>query len=1196
MTARVITFYSYKGGVGRTMALVAVGAQLARWGRRVLLIDFDLEAPGLDPYCVDGTATHPGGVLDLLTGDAVDWRRLVRPAHNRPELEGRLHVLSAGDTASPSFSRRLQAFDWPRQFREHDLGRRLLAWRDEWAAAYDVVLLDSRTGLTDIGDVCTALLPDSLVCLFTGNQQSLDGVVAAAERARAVRANIPEPLPHLPVVPVLARWDNDADGGAREHWAREVPRKVAPLMHGWLSPDTDPKDVLTALRLPYRARFSLGEPIVTLTEPADDPLSLASPLRNLAALLAHHLTGVDELIRSPRDYAARADRRRDTRAIRLLHAPADAAYAATLRDALQQRQVELSEAGVPVVLWPADRRATYALLAQLDAPGVSSCQVLVREGAADTAALSEVAPGWARLPNLPLADLAAHLAGQAAPAIARPTDPRARYLALVAERHEHLLPFFPGASDHFLAEVFVELELDPVARERDALHLLDRQPRRLPDLLAHSVAAGRPGRHLVIGDPGAGKTTLLRHLCRTLAVAADGPLPAMLSLSRHAGSHADPLDLAAADLGDPALAAVLRAAADRPGGLYLLLDGLDEVDPAAFEATRAWINRVATGLPHAVVVVTSRPVAVSERGLGKDWTPVRVRGLSRPQQRTLLDKLLGPDDAAALREELDRRPRLADLGESPLLLTLLALVGREALARGGALPPARTGLYKETVDLLLRRGHCPEPRGMKDVRAARRVLRALSLRLHDTGGEAWSQAELEDHLRDLRREDAALAEDLSATWGSLDAFLRDVGHHSGVLGPHDPGDAPWRYLHRSLREYLVAEELAERGREAVDGWVERWKEAVADDAAFEPGRKLGFSKLGSRKPPNPARWGEVVSLLCGVVPYAEELLTNLAQANAKLAVHTLGNTDGLDAAFVFRLITGLPRHDRYNDGAWDGDDLAAALAGAAVPRSAATDLAWTLVSPDADATTVGLAWDVLDQLGAPPERDAFFRRCDKPLPGDWRPATCRVPAGTSWRGSPEGVGEDRERPRHRVTHPHDVWLTTTPITNADYRRLWPKHRGADDHPAVEVSWYAARLYAAWLGAELPTEAQWEHACRAGTNSAWSFGEEAKDLGDHAWFAENSGHSLHPVGQKLPNRWGLRDMHGLVLEWCHDSLAPYDDADHPRGPRRGYRCLRGGAFHLDAIRCGSACRSGGRPSWSYGSMGFRVLFSSPADGS
>jgi formylglycine-generating enzyme required for sulfatase activity len=117
-------------------------------------------------------------------------------------------------------------------------------------------------------------------------------------------------------------------------------------------------------------------------------------------------------------------------------------------------------------------------------------------------------------------------------------------------------------------------------------------------------------------------------------------------------------------------------------------------------------------------------------------------------------------------------------------------------------------------------------------------------------------------------------------------------------------------------------------------------------------------------------------------------------------------------------------------------------------------------------------------------------------------------------------------------------------------------------PAIGVSWAEAEAACEHFGGRLPTEAEWEYAARAGSQTAWSFGNDEKMLGEYAWFGESLDKAPHPIGMKKSNAWGLYDMHGNVGEWIADWYAPYTSGSqiNPTGPRAGKaRVLRGGAF-------------------------------------
>jgi formylglycine-generating enzyme required for sulfatase activity len=161
----------------------------------------------------------------------------------------------------------------------------------------------------------------------------------------------------------------------------------------------------------------------------------------------------------------------------------------------------------------------------------------------------------------------------------------------------------------------------------------------------------------------------------------------------------------------------------------------------------------------------------------------------------------------------------------------------------------------------------------------------------------------------------------------------------------------------------------------------------------------------------------------------------------------------------------------------------------------------------------------------------------------------------------------------------------------------------DKHPVVNVSWNDAQAFVRWLSQKerkdyrLPTEAEWEYACRAGTRTRYSFGDNPVELRDYAWYQENTGFLGHPVGSKHPNAFGLWDMHGNVEEWCSDGF----QADYytvgaqidPRGPAAaGNRVTRGGSWQDGMLRLRSACRGSRAPDSVHYSWGFRVALSLP----
>ena len=208
-----------------------------------------------------------------------------------------------------------------------------------------------------------------------------------------------------------------------------------------------------------------------------------------------------------------------------------------------------------------------------------------------------------------------------------------------------------------------------------------------------------------------------------------------------------------------------------------------------------------------------------------------------------------------------------------------------------------------------------------------------------------------------------------------------------------------------------------------------------------------------------------------------------------------------------------------------------------------------------------------------------------------------VPAGQLVMGSESGY--DDEKPAHRVTMSRPLYLGVHEVTQAQYKQVTgsnPSHFKGPNRPVENVTWNDAQDFCRRLsdreGVEyrLPTEAEWEHACRAGTTTRYSLGDSAAALGDHAWYRDSSGYRTHDVGQRKPNAWGLYDMHGNVWEWCHDWFGPYAAVAQtdPKGPGEGAdRILRGGSWGVTPDGCRCAYRNRSSPDARHYGVGFRI---------
>jgi formylglycine-generating enzyme required for sulfatase activity len=215
-----------------------------------------------------------------------------------------------------------------------------------------------------------------------------------------------------------------------------------------------------------------------------------------------------------------------------------------------------------------------------------------------------------------------------------------------------------------------------------------------------------------------------------------------------------------------------------------------------------------------------------------------------------------------------------------------------------------------------------------------------------------------------------------------------------------------------------------------------------------------------------------------------------------------------------------------------------------------------------------------------------------------------VPAGTFLMGSPHGEDgrTEDEEPRHEAVITRPFYIGKYAITQAEWQAMMgsaPSFFKGDNRPVENVSWDDCQAFCGALSQKtgrvvrLPTEAEWEYSCRAGTGTAYSFGDSSERLGGYAWYGDNSGSETQPVGGKQPNSWGLHDMHGNVWEWCSDW---YDETFYVRSPKlapRGassgnYRVLRGGSWLYYPWGCRSAVRLRYLPACRSCLVGLRVV--------
>jgi formylglycine-generating enzyme required for sulfatase activity len=224
---------------------------------------------------------------------------------------------------------------------------------------------------------------------------------------------------------------------------------------------------------------------------------------------------------------------------------------------------------------------------------------------------------------------------------------------------------------------------------------------------------------------------------------------------------------------------------------------------------------------------------------------------------------------------------------------------------------------------------------------------------------------------------------------------------------------------------------------------------------------------------------------------------------------------------------------------------------------------------------------------------------------------CWIPVGSFMMGGQEDEldAQEFEYPRHRVNVNNGFWIGKYEVTQGlwnrilDRRLVWD-HGSGEEFPVYNLSWNDCQLFISEINENqghqlfrLPSESEWEYACRAGTDDMrffWGNDNGYEHLGTHSWYVENSGREAHEVGQKRSNPWGLNDMIGNVQEWCMDSWhpnyvnAPNDGTSWVEGGILGSRILRGGSFNHHERYCRPATRSSYNINWRHYTKGFRLV--------
>lgn len=291
------------------MALANIAVLLAMWGKRVLVVDWDLEAPGIEHFLTKGndldSLTKRKGVIDLLTeASETPTRTLSEDDAMRfvfqRQIKGNrtpISILTAG-ARNQGYFQNVRKLDVKKFYEDHEGGHMIESLRNHWKSRFDFVLIDSRTGITDIGGICTIQLPDILALDFTATEQSLVGAVDVARKAATERQKLPFDRALVPCLPIPSRFDTQTEHQIAKVWLRRFEEALEPLYRQWLPIDVDRRAFLELSKIPYTPYFSFGEGLPVIEQGTTDPTGLGYAYETVAALVGTNLQHAALLISS----------------------------------------------------------------------------------------------------------------------------------------------------------------------------------------------------------------------------------------------------------------------------------------------------------------------------------------------------------------------------------------------------------------------------------------------------------------------------------------------------------------------------------------------------------------------------------------------------------------------------------------------------------------------------------------------------------------------------------------------------------------------------------------------------------------------------------------------------------------------------------------------------------------------------------
>ena len=751
--------------------------------------------------------------------------------------------------------------------------------------------------------------------------------------------------------------------------------------------------------------------------------------------------------------------------------------------------------------------------------------------------------------------------------------------------------------------------------------------------LAPDVAIKAFRRFAVLGGPGMGKTTLFRFIAYTVARLGLGlaqteefsltgnsyPLPLYLPLTELKDQSGDLLGCLKDYLGRrfpgcQALAPLLDALL-KDGRCLLLLDSLDEVKTSQLgrvkDSIKGFLNNA--DWQESLVLLSCREASWQRNEAGLVFPAVlQIAELDEAAIGGYLHRWYPPAESAAalnLKEKIVHTPRLKALATNPFLLSLIAW-----LAQRDRLPERRVELYLKCTGALLREEHKEAHErqtsafGSDHAELKERILTDVAFAMMEQNLQEISR----NRLREIIRTSLGIDDITDERPGKL---IDEIHKGSAILRETN-AERIYEFQHNTFREYFAARKLAAALARLLGAWQQAGsKIPLAEFIEKQSGDLNPLNWIGD------PLWTETNRLAVGLLDQPTPVLEMLFTADPTLAARCYldANPDEVDHEVIRELWTErIDREERVKlvrsirENLSEEREVLDFIAGIFLTGETDSEVLYYC-----DALLQAIDTEEAAQLSHnmfehwPKERQ--FRTHQQVFEKDpfWQFA--EIETGTFQMGSND---YDSEKPIHPVKL-SPFQMGCYPVTveqyqrfDPEYRQRWEKNYGQflkdENQPVIRVDWFDAYVFSKWAGGRLPTEAQWEYACRAGTTTPFYTGDnlttdQANYNGNYPYGDFPKGKYLAkttPVGSYPPNPWGLYDMHGNVWEWCRDwfgegyyaKCQKEGTVQDPPGPENGsYRVLRGGSWSNDAQNCRSAFRFSGRPAGRDHGIGFRLVF-------